>query len=166
MNGATLSISTTRAPLPCGNSCAKMQPIGVREFHFDGLRLDATQQIFDASPRNIIAELTAAARGAAGGRSVLVIAENEPQEARLVRPEPRGYGVDGVWNEDLHHAAHVTLTARCEAYYSDYTGSARELLACVKHGFLYQGQRSTWQNKKPRAAVQVPSRVKVPTCIS
>ena len=124
----------------------------VREFHFDGLRLDATQQIFDASPRNIIAELTAAARGAAGGRSVLVIAENEPQEARLVRPEPRGYGVDGVWNEDLHHAAHVTLTARCEAYYSDYTGSARELLACVKHGFLYQGQRSTWQNKKPRGA--------------
>ena len=115
----------------------------VREFHFDGLRLDATQQIFDTSPRNIIAELTVAAREAAGGRSVLVVAENEPQEARLVRPEPRGYGVDGVWNEDLHHAAHVTLTARCEAYYSDYTGSARELLACVKHGFLYQRQRST-----------------------
>ena len=124
----------------------------VREFHFDGLRLDATQQIFDASSRHIIAELTAAAREAAGGRSVLVVAENEPQEARLVRPEPRGFGVDAVWNEDFHHAAHVTLTARCEAYYSDYTGSARELLACVKHGFLYQGQRSTWQSKKPRGA--------------
>jgi maltooligosyltrehalose trehalohydrolase len=56
-----------------------------------------------------------------------------------------------VWNEDLHHASHVTLTARREAYFSDYTGSARELLACVKHGFLYQGQRSTWQ-KEPRGA--------------
>ena len=123
----------------------------VREFHFDGLRLDATQQIFDDSPRNIVAELTAAARAAASARSILVVAENEPQEARLVRPEPRGCGLDGVWNEDLHHAAHVTLTGRREAYFSDYTGSARELLACVKHGFLYQGQRSTWQ-KKPRGA--------------
>jgi maltooligosyltrehalose trehalohydrolase len=123
----------------------------VREFHFDGLRLDATQQIFDESPRNIVAELTAKARAAAGGRSILVVAENEPQDSRLVRPEPRGYGLDGVWNEDLHHAAHVTLTARNEAYYSDYTGSAQELLACFKHGFLYQGQRSTWQ-KKPRGA--------------
>lgn len=123
----------------------------VREFHFDGLRLDATQQIFDNSPRNIIAELTAAARDAGGPRSVLIVAENEPQDARLVRPEPRGFGLDGVWNEDLHHASHVALTARREAYYSDYTGSAAELLACVKHGFLYQGQRSTWQ-KKPRGA--------------
>jgi maltooligosyltrehalose trehalohydrolase len=123
----------------------------VREFHFDGLRLDATQQIFDASQRNIVAELTAAARAAAGARSILVVAENEPQESRLVRPEPQGYGLDGVWNEDLHHSAHVALTNSREAYFSDYTGSARELLACVKHGFLYQGQRSNWQ-KKPRGA--------------
>jgi len=123
----------------------------VREFHFDGLRLDATQQIFDASPRNIVAELTAAARAAAGARSILVIAENEPQDSRLVRPEPQGCGLDGVWNEDLHDTAHVALTNSREAYFSDYTGSARELLACVKHGFLYQGQRSSWQ-KKPRGA--------------
>ncbi|MFL9827020.1 malto-oligosyltrehalose trehalohydrolase [Rhodoplanes sp. SY1] len=120
----------------------------VREFHLDGLRLDATQQIFDASPTNIVAELTQAARAAAPGRSVFVVAENEPQEARLVRPRDKGgYGLDGVWHEDLHHTAHVALTGRAEAYYSDYTGSARELLACVKHGFLYQGQRSRWQNK-------------------
>ncbi|RAI41464.1 malto-oligosyltrehalose trehalohydrolase [Rhodoplanes roseus] len=122
----------------------------VREFHFDGLRLDATQQIFDASATNIVAELTAAARAAAGRRSVFVVAENEPQDGRLVRPaEEGGYGLCGTWHEDLHHTAHVALTGRAEAYYSDYTGSARELLACVKHGFLYQGQRSSWQ-KKPR----------------
>lgn len=122
----------------------------IREFHLDGLRLDATQQIFDASEISIVAELTAASRAAAGGRSVLVVAENEPQEARLVRSrEQGGDGLDGVWHEDLHHTAHVALTGRAEGYYSDYTGSARELLACVKHGFLYQGQRSTWQ-KKPR----------------
>lgn len=131
----------------------------VREFHLDGLRLDATQQIFDASPTHIVAELTAAARVAAGRRHVFVVAENEPQEARLVRPvEEGGYGLDGVWHEDLHHTAHVALTGRAEAYYSDYTGSARELLACVKHGFLYQGQRSAWQ-KKPRGmpALDLPA---------
>ncbi|CUU42938.1 Malto-oligosyltrehalose trehalohydrolase [Blastochloris viridis] len=124
----------------------------VREFHFDGLRLDATQQIFDASPRNIIAELAAAAREAGGGRTVFVVAENEPQDATLVRPEAAGgYGVDAIWNEDFHHAARVALTGVREGYYSDYAGSARELLACVRHGFLYQGQRSTWQSN-PRGA--------------
>ncbi|MFD2181498.1 malto-oligosyltrehalose trehalohydrolase [Rhodoplanes azumiensis] len=131
----------------------------VREFHVDGLRLDATQQIFDASPTNIVAELTQAARAAAPGRHVFVVAENEPQEARLVRARDKGgYGLDGVWHEDLHHSAHVALTGRAEAYYSDYTGAARELLACVKHGFLYQGQRSRWQ-KKPRGrpALDLPA---------
>ncbi|EJW13191.1 Malto-oligosyltrehalose trehalohydrolase [Rhodovulum sp. PH10] len=124
----------------------------VREFHFDGLRLDATQQIFDASKRNIVAELTAAAREAGQGRHVFVVAENEPQDAKLVRPEENGGdGVDAVWNEDFHHTAHVTLTGRNEAYYSDYTGASRELLGCIRHGFLYQGQRSAWQSK-PRGA--------------
>jgi len=124
----------------------------IREFHFDGLRLDATQQIFDASKQHIIVELTRRAREAAQGRDIIMIAENEPQHAMLVRsPDKGGYGLDGIWNEDLHHAAHVALTGRAEAYYSDYTGSAEELLACVKHGVLYQGQRSSWQ-KKPRGS--------------
>lgn len=124
----------------------------IREFHFDGLRLDATQQIFDGSPEHIITELTRAARAAADGRDVVVIGENEPQHARLVRPPGAGgYGLDAIWNDDFHHTAYVAMTGRCEAYYSDFTGSARELLGCVKHGFLYQGQRSAWQ-KKPRGS--------------
>jgi len=124
----------------------------VREFHFDGLRLDATQQIFDASKEHIIVELTRLARKAAQGRDIIVIAENEPQHAQIIRPlDKGGCGLDGIWNEDLHHATHVALTGRAEAYYSDYTGSAEELVACVKHGVLYQGQRSSWQ-KKPRGS--------------
>lgn len=118
----------------------------VREFHFDGLRLDATQQIYDASPRNIMAELTAAARAAAGSRSILVVGENERQDPTFLRPEAAGgYGLDALWNDDFHHASHVALTGRADAYYADYAGTAQELLACVKHGFLYQGQRSTCQ---------------------
>ncbi len=119
------------------------------EYHLDGLRLDATQQIFDASPVNIMAVLTDRLREAAGGRKVIVVAENEPQHTVLVRPRDRGgYGLDALWNDDFHHAARVAVTGSREAYYSDYQGRPQELISAVKYGFLYQGQRSSWQSKR------------------
>ena len=121
----------------------------VDEFHIDGLRLDATQQIFDASPLNVMVEITRAVREAARGRATLVVAENEPQHTQLVRPESQGgYGMDALWNDDFHHSARVALTGRNEAYYTDYLGAAQELLAAVKWGYLYQGQRYRWQDKR------------------
>ena len=121
----------------------------VDEFHVDGLRLDATQQIFDASPTNVQLEIARAVRDAARGRETLVIAENEPQHVKLVKPVVEGgYGMDALWNDDFHHSATVALTGRNEAYYSDYTGSAQELLSEVKWGYLYQGQRYRWQGKR------------------
>jgi maltooligosyltrehalose trehalohydrolase len=120
----------------------------IREYHLDGLRLDATQQIFDASSRHILADVGRAVRQAAGSRRSYVVAENEPQHVRLVVPESDGgYGLDGMWNDDFHHAARVAATGRREAYMSDYSGEARELLAAVRHGFLFQGQRYAWQEK-------------------
>src|SRR5438874_1285308 len=78
----------------------------IAEFHLDGLRLDATQQIFDRSASNIMAEIGLRAREAAGDRSIVMIAENEPQDTRLVRPlDEGGYGLDAVWNDDCHHSA-------------------------------------------------------------
>jgi maltooligosyltrehalose trehalohydrolase len=124
----------------------------VDEFHLDGLRLDATQQIFDASEENIQAALTRHVRQAARGRSTLIVAENETQNARLVRSTSvGGYGLDALWNDDFHHAAVVALTGRAEAYYSDYCGTAQEFIAAIRRGFLYQGQFSRWQNK-PRGS--------------
>ena len=123
----------------------------IEEFHLDGLRLDATQQIFDASPTHIVADLTAAARerAARAGRSIYVVAENEPQDARLVRaPKEGGFGLDAMWNDDFHHSAHVAATGQSRAYFSGYTGSLQELVAAAKHGFLYQGQRYRWQGKR------------------
>jgi maltooligosyltrehalose trehalohydrolase len=113
------------------------------------LRLDATQNIYDESPRHIVAELTQHARSRAGSRSIVIVAENECQQAKLVRPlEQNGYGLDGVWNDDFHHSAAVALRGRNEAYYSDYLGVVRELLAASKFGYLYQGQWSKWQRKR------------------
>jgi maltooligosyltrehalose trehalohydrolase len=121
----------------------------IDEFHLDGLRLDATQQIFDASPDNIMAVLGRRARATAGQRAIFLVAENEPQETRLVRPlDEGGQGLDALWNDDFHHSAMVALTGRNEAYYSDYLGKPQEFLSAAKYGYLYQGQRYRWQKKR------------------
>lgn len=115
----------------------------IEEYHFDGLRLDATQNIYDsAEPKDhVITALARAAREAAGRRSIIIVAENEPQNTDLIRSvEAGGYGLDGVWNDDLHHAALVAMTGRNEAYYQDYQGTPQELIAAAKYGYLFQGQ--------------------------
>ena len=76
----------------------------IDEFHMDGLRLDATQSIFDESDEHVLAAIGREVRAAARGRETIIVAENEPQQTRLVRPVERGgYGLDGLWNDDLHH---------------------------------------------------------------
>src|SRR5690606_11049513 len=121
----------------------------IRDFHLDGLRLDATQQIFDASPVHIVTEVGDRVRRAAGERRTFVVAENEPQDIRLVQPIGEGgQGLDALWNDDFHHSACVALTGRNEAYYSDYFGTPQELISSAKYGFLYQGQRYRWQNQR------------------
>jgi maltooligosyltrehalose trehalohydrolase len=113
----------------------------IDEFHFDGLRLDATHRIYDGSDDHILAAIGRRVREAARGRETFIAAENEAQVARLARPpEAGGYGLDAIWNDDFHHAARVALTGRREAYYSDFRGRAREFVALAKHGFLFQGQ--------------------------
>ena len=120
----------------------------VEEFHFDGLRLDATQAIADRSSPHVIAELAMAARAGAGGRATIVVGENEPQEAKLARPrDAGGYGLDALWNDDFHHSARVAATGRNEAYFDGYRGTAQELVSAVKHGFLYQGEWYRWQHQ-------------------
>ncbi|WP_131194428.1 malto-oligosyltrehalose trehalohydrolase [Lichenihabitans psoromatis] len=113
----------------------------IAEYHFDGLRLDATQNIYDDSADHVVAALGRAARSAAGSRSIIIVAENEPQNTDLVRPaEAGGFGLDAVWNDDLHHSAMVAATGRSEFYYKDYEGSPQELISAAKYGYLFQGQ--------------------------
>ena len=118
----------------------------IGEFHLDGLRLDATQQIFDSSSPHIVAAIGKRVRESAPDRKTIVVAENEPQHATLVRRRSAGgYELDALWNDDFHHAAMVALTGRDEAYYSGYRGTAQELVSAAKYGFLYQGQWYRWQ---------------------
>lgn len=121
----------------------------IEEFHFDGFRFDATQDVHDNSEEYIIGAIGRAARAAAGKRSLILIAENEPQEAKMVRPRGEGGDdLDGLWNDDFHHSAFVALTGRNEAYYTDYLGMPQELVSAAKYGYLYQGQPYSWQESQ------------------
>ena len=120
----------------------------INEYHFDGLRLDATQDIHDTSDEHILTAIARTVRAAAKERETLIIAENEPQHSHLVRPpEQGGSGIDALWNDDFHHAAVVALSGRHEAYYTDYRGTPQEFISAAKYGYLYQGQWYRWQGK-------------------
>jgi maltooligosyltrehalose trehalohydrolase len=125
----------------------------IEEFHFDGFRFDATESIFDQSDEHIIGAIGRAARQAAGERSIILVAENERQEVKLIRPRSEGGDdLDGVWNDDLHHSAIVALVDRREAYYTDYLGAPQEFISAAKYGYLFQGQPYSWQ-EAPRGTL-------------
>ena len=122
----------------------------IEEFHFDGLRFDATQAVADDSPDHILAAMQREARRAAGSRSIVLTGENEPQKVQLLAPQDRGgYGIDALYSDDFHHSSLVRLNGRRDAYYHDYFGAPEEFIALAKWGFLYQGQYYSWQ-KAPR----------------
>jgi maltooligosyltrehalose trehalohydrolase len=121
----------------------------IREFHLDGMRVDATQQIFDSSADHIIAALSLTVREAARPRSTLIVGENEPQRVIMVLPPKEGgYGIDALWNDDFHHSAMVAMTGRADAYYTDYRGRPQEFISTLKWGYLYQGQWYSWQKQR------------------
>jgi maltooligosyltrehalose trehalohydrolase len=118
----------------------------IREFHMDGLRLDATHAMHDASRggSHVLAEIVRSARAAAPDRRVWIAAENESEDVRLVRE----HGVDAMWNDDLHHSAIAALTGKRKGYYVDHMGTPQELVSAARWGFLFQGQRYAWQKKR------------------
>jgi maltooligosyltrehalose trehalohydrolase len=120
----------------------------IREFHLDGLRLDAVHSILDDSHEHIVTLLARAARAAAGNRSIVIFGENERQQTQyVVPPEDGGYGIDGLWNDDFHHACRVAATGNAEGYYRDFRGSPQELISTIRLNYLYQGQWNPRQAK-------------------
>jgi maltooligosyltrehalose trehalohydrolase len=114
----------------------------VREYHADGLRLDATHALIDTSPRHFVAELTAAVR-AATDRPLLVYAEDASNDAVMVRPAASGgWDLDGIWADDFHHVVRRAVAGDAHGYYRDYAGTIGELVETVSQGWLYTGQYS------------------------
>jgi maltooligosyltrehalose trehalohydrolase len=116
----------------------------LRDFHIDGLRLDAMHAAVDTSAVPILEQLRHAVDEVATetGRRRLLIAEYEGNDPRVVWPLARGgYGLDAHWNDDVHHALHTGLTGETTSYYEDYAGFA-DLTACLHHGYAYAGRYS------------------------
>ena len=116
----------------------------VRDFHLDGLRLDAVHAIFDPTPLPFVHELTAAVHATArpAGRTALVTIESSANDPRIVRPEAeRGWGCDAVWNDDFHHALRVALTGDHHEYYACYAG-ATDVATAWERRWVYSGQYS------------------------
>jgi maltooligosyltrehalose trehalohydrolase len=122
----------------------------VREFHMDGLRLDAIHSIFDVSDRHILTEVAEAAREEARAldRPFHIMAESHDNDRRIVLPaDEGGLGLDGVWSDDFHHAVHVRLTGEQGGYYCDFVEPAK-LPKAIAQGFAFQGEPSEYFGRK------------------
>jgi malto-oligosyltrehalose trehalohydrolase len=117
----------------------------LEDFRFDGLRLDAVDQLRDASRRHVLIKLAEEVRSAIPpDRHVHLVLENDENAARLLRA-----GLfDAQWNDDAHHALHVALTGERASYYRDYPQPIRALGRALTEGFVYQGEASAHRGKK------------------
>lgn len=124
----------------------------IRDYRFDGLRLDASDQIFDRGPRHILSEIAAVVHDEARrlGRRAHVFAETDQNDApRYLGPLERGgYGLDGQWNDDFHHAAHAALTGETTGYYADFAPGAEALAKVLGHVFVNDGGYSKFRERR------------------
>jgi maltooligosyltrehalose trehalohydrolase len=131
----------------------------VREYHMDGLRLDAIQTIRDDSHYHIVEEIGDRVHELADelGRRVCVIAETDENDARLVRPKAAGgYGLQAQWSDDFHHSVHTVLTGEAQGYYQDF-GKKAQIVRALNEGFVFQGEFfNYWGGRRGTSAEGVP----------
>jgi maltooligosyltrehalose trehalohydrolase len=132
----------------------------IRDYHVDGLRLDAVHAIVDQTPLNILEQLAqeVEALGAKLGRSIFIIAESDLNDPRLVRSrDAGGHGLDAAWSDDWHHALHAAITGERTGYYEDF-GSLELLGKALRQAWVYDGVWSTHRQKmRGRKASGLPS---------
>jgi maltooligosyltrehalose trehalohydrolase len=113
----------------------------LRDYHFDGLRIDAVHAFVDKSAIHFLEHLALEVEALAAqlGRNLVLIAESDLNDPRLVTCRGAGgYGLDAQWNDDFHHALHTVLTGESNGYYEDF-GSVEQLAKALQHAFVYDG---------------------------
>jgi len=116
----------------------------LRDYHFDGLRLDAVHAIIDTTARPFLEQLGDEVKqlSARLARPLVLIAESDLNDPRLIWPPQRGgFGLDAQWSDDLHHALHAVLTGEHSGYYEDFDGLA-DLAKALRQSYVYDGRYS------------------------
>ena len=131
----------------------------IREYHLDGLRLDAVQTIKDDSPKHILAEIQERVQRLARelDRTVCVIAETDENDSRYTKAlADGGYGLDAVWSDDFHHAIHALFTGESQGYYQDF-GDPEQIARAMREGYVFQGEHFRfWNAPRGTSARDVP----------
>jgi maltooligosyltrehalose trehalohydrolase len=119
-------------------------------YGFDGLRLDAVHAIFSFEAVHVLEELSIAVKalGKELGRPLVLIAESDLNDPRLIRAESRGgYGLDAHWVDDFHHAIHRYFTGETGGYYADFQG-LQDVATALRDGYVYQGKYSVYRGRR------------------
>ncbi|MFO8064692.1 MAG: malto-oligosyltrehalose trehalohydrolase [Spirochaetota bacterium] len=131
----------------------------LRDYHFDGLRIDAVHAFYDTSAVNFLEELGLAVEDLERelGRRLVVIAESDLNDPRVVRSrEVGGYGLDAQWSDDFHHALHALLTGERGGYYADY-GRLSQVAYALENTFIFDGRRQSSRGRRHgRPAADLP----------
>src|SRR5882757_2130987 len=122
----------------------------MRDFHADGLRLDAVHALVDTTAVNILEELSAETAALADelGRPLSLIAESDRNDPRVITPRDHGgLGMTAQWDDDIHHAIHTAVSGERQGYYSDF-GSLEVLATTLKHGYFHAGTYSSFRRRR------------------
>ena len=122
----------------------------MRDFHADGLRLDAVHALVDTTAFHILEELSAETDSLAVtlGRPLSLIAESDLNDPRLITPRDRGgLGMTAQWDDDIHHAIHTAVSGERQGYYSDF-GSLETLATTLLHGYFHAGTYSSFRHRR------------------
>ena len=128
----------------------------LRDYHFDGLRLDAVHALVDTSATHFLEELAVRVEELERelGRHLFLIAESDLNDPRIVRSRDLGgYGLAAQWSDDLHHALHSVITGERDGYYADF-GCMSHLAKALDHGFVYDGCYSVFRGSAARTAAR------------
>ena len=122
----------------------------MRDFHADGLRLDAVHALVDTTAVHILEELSeaTAALSTELGRPLSLIGESDLNDPRLITPRDRGgYGLDAQWDDDIHHAIHTAVSGERQGYYADF-GTLETLAATLSNGYFHAGTYSSFRGRR------------------